>query len=517
MAKRPREEDHLSPNNNDDDPSERSSSSQGTSTSATQTAASKENLVWSSFIKAHHQRIRDSVKADHAGDASAAWRAVLEDQAALAQYATSMHHLATKYWDAPSSPAPRTDGTTKGKGDQPTESDVAGGGAAEEDSNVAAASKFRYDDRIEYAISCVQEYFVGPVAGSGGGDEGKGSTFLPHAVAAPLKQAKREYYQSHQAPMPEDAQLRWVRQWLCDRTARPAAALPSPSSSHDNVPPPSALSIAKESFLRLYFPDAQSSMSSSSSSSPICIRMLDVGSCYAPFEGKSISLWSHVESNSTATAVAPFPERHIFHSAEGLQSTTLTLDVVSVDLAPYPDSNVWPCDWLGVTVRQQQPQDTKKAHATAKDQLCFDARCALRGEQGDSATPPTSFCGRPHVLGINAASFDVISFSLVLSYMPTPQMRFEACRKAHAVLRDLGLLVVISTRTQGPRQASWVNDWITAIESIGFVRVHKHIRCRLIGMTFQKKMSVGAEAAAAPTEEMVAKMAAKMVITADTI
>jgi hypothetical protein len=511
MAKRPREEHHSSssPSNNDDDLSEPSSSSHGTSTSATQTAASKENLVWSSFIKAHHQRIRDSVKADHAGDATAAWRAVLKDQAALAQYATSMHHLATKYWDAPSLPAPRTDGKTKEDGDESAEGEMAGGGAAE-DSNAAAAAKFRYDDRIEYALSCVQEYFVGPVAGSGGGDEGKGSTFLPHAVTAPLKQAKREYYQSHQAPMPEDAQLRWIQQWLCDRMARPAAS--PPSSSHD-IPPPSALSIAKESFLRLYFP---SSTSSFSSSFPCRIRMLDVGSCYAPFEGKSISFWNRVEgNNNNNTAAAPSPGQGIIHSAEGLQSTTLTLDVVSVDLAPYPDSTVWPCDWLGVTVLQQ-PQDTKEAHATAKDQLCFDA-AALRGEQADSGTPPASFCGRPHVLGINAMSFDVISFSLVLSYMPTPQMRFEACRKAHAVLRDLGLLVVISTRTQGPRQASWVNDWITAIESIGFVRVHKHIRCRLIGMTFQKKMSVGDKAAAAPTEEVVAKMAAKMVITADTI
>ncbi|CUF62921.1 Hypothetical protein, putative [Bodo saltans] len=510
MAKRPREEDE-------------SAQIEATSSPSPNDPINKDNLVWSSFIKAHHQRIRDSVKADHGGNAEAAWRAVLQDQTALAQYATSMHHLATKYWDTPSTtsgiPQPQDDDkkSVAQSSDPNTEASAAA---------AAASSKFRYDDRIEYALSCIQEYFIGPVAGSGGGNEGKGNTFLPFAVTVPLKQAKRDYYSAQQAPMPEDAQLQWIRTWLDKRTRRITRGEPpvEASSSATSQSPSSALTSSQESFLRLYFPvnDAEENTADSPRLTTMpSIRMLDVGSCYAPFEGKSIVMWNHA-NDGCAPRADSLPSQHIIYSKDGLHASEFPLDVVSVDLAPYPESTVWPCDWLGVdvVVETHNHLNHNDAGATAKDQLRFDAahRSGTQQHQQEASAPPplSSYCGRPHVLGIHAASFDVITFSLVLSYMPTPQMRFEACRKAYAVLREHGLLVVISTRTQGPRQATWVNDWISAIETIGFVRVHKHVRCRLIGMTFQKVTGGGGGRPVA-SEATLAQSAAKMVITADTI
>jgi 25S rRNA (adenine2142-N1)-methyltransferase len=517
-----------------------------------------DNIVWSSFIKAHHQRIRDSIKTEHGGDAGAAWRALLANQDALEQYASSMHHLATKYWDTPP-PLPSLqmvvatrslDGVGDGAANMAkvtsedatcddSADDRRGSGAVASDN-----SKYRYDDRIEYALHCVQEYFFGPVAGSGVGSDG--GVLVPLVASIELKQAKRTYYQAHERPMPESEQVEWVRSWLMSTLTK--------SRQEGSATNCCALSATFEIFSQLYnLPSVSvaedTQTATSSSSSPSVLRFLDVGSCYAPFEGKRITTWAartplvrHDDGDDGQSPVAASCWLTASPGSQAVRATcnAVTLDVVSIDLAPYKASTVWPCDWLGVQLDVHPHRGDSKAtggvhsarSASALAQLRFEDSSDHHVVTGTDMSPPPSYCGRPRVCGIAVNSFDVVTFSLVLSYMPTPRMRFEACRKAHAVLRDYGLLVVISTRTQGPRQASWVNEWITAIESIGFVRVHKNIRCRLIGLTFQKKPPSVLTSSSAPSAlssevvEVAASslspdendaMASKMVVTADTI
>lgn len=90
------------------------------------------------------------------------------------------------------------------------------------------------------------------------------------------------------------------------------------------------------------------------------------------------------------------------------------------------------------------------------------------------------------VESLPASSYDVVVFSLLLSYMPTSPLRFLACIQAHRALKRDGLLVMINTRTQGGRQSNWEQLWIDAVESIGFQRVHRDLLQNLVGMSFRK-------------------------------
>ena len=84
--------------------------------------------------------------------------------------------------------------------------------------------------------------------------------------------------------------------------------------------------------------------------------------------------------------------------------------------------------------------------------------------------------------------FSVVVFCLLLSYLPAKEQRFECCRKAHQLLRDGGLLLIITPDSSHQnKNMKMIKSWKTAIEAIGFVRwkYHKseHTHC----MAFRKK------------------------------
>ena len=87
---------------------------------------------------------------------------------------------------------------------------------------------------------------------------------------------------------------------------------------------------------------------------------------------------------------------------------------------------------------------------------------------------------------LHAASFDVVCFSLVLSFLPTSALRYLMCTNAFRCLRPDGVLLVVSTKTQGSRCGSWVSNWCTAIESIGFQLAGRSIRVQLILLAFRR-------------------------------
>ena len=48
------------------------------------------------------------------------------------------------------------------------------------------------------------------------------------------------------------------------------------------------------------------------------------------------------------------------------------------------------------------------------------------------------------VTGLPRDHFDVVVFCFLLEYLPTPAMRYDAVKKAAAVLADYGLLVIVT-------------------------------------------------------------------------
>ena len=181
------------------------------------------------------------------------------------------------------------------------------------------------------------------------------------------------------------------------------------------------------------------------------LRVADVGSCYNPLQGKSLR-------------------------------SSVRLDVTAVDLAPFPGSGVLRCDWTRLEV-------------TAPGSPVCAADGALK-------SVPLNY-------------FDAVIFCLLLSYMPLKELRLKACIRACDTLKTGGLLVIVSTRTQGSRKGDWILRWIQAIESIGFERVDKHIRFKIVGLSFRKTRA-GA-ITEAEVAELLKQQSSLMDVIADTV
>jgi hypothetical protein len=169
--------------------------------------------------------------------------------------------------------------------------------------------------------------------------------------------------------------------------------------------------------------------------------------------------------------------------------------VLGLDIAPHPDaSNVCRCDWTRVIFSAGTVQTDDEA----------DVGKAVQVSPTAAEDPKTL----QRTLAAGCA--DVVSFCLLLSYLPTPAMRGQCIVNAHKALRSEGLLVIVSTRTQGKRKADWIDDWIEAIQSVGFARVDKSLKAKIVGLTFRKCSD-------AVPAGMAAEMAAKLSIIADDV
>ena len=70
-----------------------------------------------------------------------------------------------------------------------------------------------------------------------------------------------------------------------------------------------------------------------------------------------------------------------------------------------------------------------------------------------------------------AENYDIVVFSLLLSYLPLPQQRLKCCIRAHRLLRLHGLLLLITPDSSHQnKHAPMMKAWKFCIESIGFHR-----------------------------------------------
>lgn len=113
----------------------------------------------------------------------------------------------------------------------------------------------------------------------------------------------------------------------------------------------------------------------------------------------------------------------------------------------------------------------------------LNVRIMTRGESAGTAAKQELLIHRDGntVHGIREGSFDVVVFSLLLSYMPSTEQRMECCIKAHSLLVPHGILLIITADSSHQnRHVDMMKSWRSAIEAVGFQRwkyvkdVHLH-------------------------------------------
>ncbi len=78
--------------------------------------------------------------------------------------------------------------------------------------------------------------------------------------------------------------------------------------------------------------------------------------------------------------------------------------------------------------------------------------------------------------------YDAVLFSLLLEYLPVPEMRLRACAQATKVLKSGGLLVIVTPDSshQGKNQEQ-LRRWRAALASLGMARAYydklEHLHC----------------------------------------
>ena len=86
------------------------------------------------------------------------------------------------------------------------------------------------------------------------------------------------------------------------------------------------------------------------------------------------------------------------------------------------------------------------------------------------------------VTSLERSSFHVVVFCLLLEYLPLPRMRHDVCQKAWDVLKDWGVLLVVTPDSshQGKNELQ-MKCWRLALLKMGFVRIYieklPHARC----------------------------------------
>ncbi|KEG10614.1 hypothetical protein DQ04_03511060 [Trypanosoma grayi] len=448
-------------------------------------------------------------------------RLMVEEGERMKAYASAMHTIATRYWDThedkkddddqPSSPAAAVN-CIREKRPRDTGSE---GSVGQQVRHVCEPSQ--HSDRVEYSLQCLADYYLGVCSlsaltgrqqqqsgdnSSFGRKNGEGSLTnhedtvferLPRIVTSAVKAWRREFYTangrqasaaeveaaayhillSSKTPKGEECTRGMLSNSLPRKNELPtyighgsrwlAAQLAATymSMSRNQVR-------RRRRYLCCRSSGGTGSAGCSSNDSggdgdvplePLPLQVLDVGSCYGPFKGMKIT-----------NGVLRVP-----------------LAVTALDLCPYEGSDVIQGDWLAARF-----YDVETAEDVKRDD--YDDGSAIGGaitagmEQlvrtsentcSDEETPEKYF-------SVARGQFDAVLFCLMLSFLPHPRLRYRACLHAHLALKDGGLFIIVSTRTQGSRRSSWIDDWIACIEGIGFTRVHKNIMGQIVGLSFRK-------------------------------
>ena len=423
-------------------------------------ASVPKNIQYANVIKRHHEEIRSLVtshrkQAEGGENASltrpssmigidpadwAAWKSATagNNKQAMADYADAMHRLATECWDHTSSSA-------SGRPESAVE--ASSSTVSNPGDSLVLANPVKYDDRIAYVIHKLQDYFFGSFLDERGNkaDEpspkitSSSSRAVPGIINGLVKDRRRSYFLEHKMQMP-----------LEDVSCLPAMVLRE-QLQKERAGFSSISTVGRIVLCRERPPSDHATLQQCENERSGVLRVLDVGSCYAPFQGKCVrggggGLWKD-------------------HCQDGGDDIEVPLDVTSIDLQPAANSPVLKCDWLQVPILLGPSPATKS---------------------GVAAFPTGS-----NLVTFAHGHFDAIIFSLLLSYMPTAPMRYLACIQAHRALKADGLLVMVNTRTQGSRQSNWEAKWVEAIEAIGFQRVHKDILHNLVGMSFRRVGDTG--------------------------
>lgn len=114
------------------------------------------------------------------------------------------------------------------------------------------------------------------------------------------------------------------------------------------------------------------------------------------------------------------------------------------------------------------------------------------------------------VISLAASSFDCVLFSLLLEYLPVPELRWQCCQKAYQILDREGLLIIITPDSKSAHcNAHEMKSWKNALATLGLRRVRYdkllHTHC----MAFRKTLN------GPPTDQSPDGVAAMMYIPQD--
>jgi SAM-dependent methyltransferase len=130
-------------------------------------------------------------------------------------------------------------------------------------------------------------------------------------------------------------------------------------------------------------------------------------------------------------------------------------EVTAIDIAP-AHSTVLSCDFLSVNILESSTRSEGKVAGNSLHH-------------------------------IHAGSFDIVIFSLLLSYFPSTHQRLQCCINAHKALCLHGILLIITPDSSHQnRHAGMMKSWKQCIETLGFHRwkyvKDTHLHC----MAFRK-------------------------------
>ncbi len=173
---------------------------------------------------------------------------------------------------------------------------------------------------------------------------------------------------------------------------------------------------------------------------------------------------------------------------------------MSVDIAPEHKLVKWfNFGGPGALLSQSRtpPLEVMAGHPVNTEQSLTDTGIvSLQGIENklllSDLCPPSSPAHRPprgrgHLDQLPEEWYDVVIFSLLLSYLPATKQRLQCCINAYKVLRPHGLLLIVTPDSSHQnRHAEMMKDWKYCIEGLGFHRWRyvkdTHLHC----MAFRK-------------------------------
>ncbi|XP_050424073.1 S-adenosylmethionine sensor upstream of mTORC1 [Adelges cooleyi] len=85
------------------------------------------------------------------------------------------------------------------------------------------------------------------------------------------------------------------------------------------------------------------------------------------------------------------------------------------------------------------------------------------------------------------SSFDVVVFSFLLEYFPTPWQRYTCCEKAYSILKPAGLLIIATPdSSHATHNSKLMKNWKFALANLGFWRIKYEKLTHMHCMIFKK-------------------------------